>query len=69
MTTLSFDNPMKNRMSLNLFDLQGRQLFTDFVNPGTGNHSVDLAQFPTGSYLIQVQIGAEVSNRVLNVIK
>ena len=69
MTTLTFITPVSRNMTLKFYDLQGRLIFDDFINPGAIVHPLDVSQFPSGSYMLQLSSGATGSTRMLNVIK
>ena len=69
LTTLNFITPVSRNMTLKFYDLQGRLIFDDFINPGVIMHPLDVSQLPSGSYMLQLQSGATGSSRMLNIIK
>ena len=69
LTTLKFTTPTIRDMTLKFYDLQGRLLFDDFIQPGALTHPLDISVFPSGSYILQLQSGAIGSSRTLSIIK
>ncbi len=66
---LYFTSPINGEMTLKFYDIQGRLILNDFINQGALTHPLNISEFPSGSYILQLQSGATESIRTLNVIK
>lgn len=67
--TVNFAEVTKSTVSVQLFDLMGRELKSDIIKTATKSSNLDYSELPIGNYLIQINNGFEVINSKITIQK
>jgi polyhydroxybutyrate depolymerase len=58
---LSFDNVPTGEFKIEIFNLQGRMVYTKY-SKNSGHETIDLTGYPVGMYLVKIDTGSEIYN-------
>ena len=60
---INIESEKNTNISLTIFDLQGREIFTDKINKYSNQYQLNISKFNKGIYIIQIKIGKEIINK------
>ncbi len=69
LANINFATPTEKDFTLKFYDIRGRLILNDLIEPGLFIHPLNISTLPTGSYILQLQSGATESFRTFNIIK
>ncbi len=69
LTTLNFSKPTGRDVTLKFFDLHGRLIFDNTIDPDVTMHPIDISNLPTGSYMLLLGSDTEEAAGILKIIK
>lgn len=67
--TLNFGEILKSPVTVQLFDLMGRELKSDLIKIAAKSSNLDYSELPAGNYFIQIDNGTEKVNSKLTITK